>query len=28
MAEIGARYGGEVDFEGTMPLIERHGLLF
>jgi mannose-6-phosphate isomerase-like protein (cupin superfamily) len=28
MAEIGARYGGEVDFEGTMPLIERHGLVF
>jgi mannose-6-phosphate isomerase-like protein (cupin superfamily) len=28
MAEIGARYGGEVDFDGTMPIIERHGLVF
>jgi hypothetical protein len=28
MAEIGARYRGEVDFERTMPIIERHGLEF
>lgn len=28
MAEIGARYGVEVDFEGTMPIVERHGLSF
>lgn len=28
MAEIGARYGVEVDFEGTGPIIERHRLSF
>lgn len=26
MAEIAARYGVEVDFEGTGPIMERHGL--
>lgn len=28
MAAIAARYGCEVDFEATMPIIERHGLAF
>ena len=28
LAEMGARYGGEIDFERTMPIIERHGLAF
>ena len=28
IGEIAARYGVEADFEGTMPLIERHGLSF
>jgi mannose-6-phosphate isomerase-like protein (cupin superfamily) len=28
MTEIAARYGVEVDFEGTMPIMERHGLVF
>lgn len=28
MAEIAARYGVEVDFERTGPIIERHGLTF
>lgn len=28
IAAIGARYGAEVDFEGTVPIIERHGLSF
>lgn len=28
MAEVAVRYGCEVDFEGTMPIIERHGLVF
>lgn len=28
MAAIAARYGVEVDFELTMPIIERHGLTF
>lgn len=28
MAEIGTRYGVQVDFEGTMVIIERHGLNF
>ena len=28
MAEIGQRYGAEVDFEATFPLIERYGLKF
>lgn len=27
MAEIGVRFGGEVDFDSTMPIIERHGLV-
>jgi len=26
IADIAARYGVEADFEGTMPLVERHGL--
>lgn len=25
---LAARYGNEVDFEATMPLVERHGLVF
>lgn len=28
MAQIAARYGVEVDFERTGPIIERHGLVF
>lgn len=28
MTEIATRYGVEVDFEGTAPIIERHGLIF
>ncbi len=28
LAGMAARYGAEVDFERTMPLIERHGLVF
>lgn len=28
LAGIGTRYGGEIDLEGTMPIIERHGLVF
>jgi mannose-6-phosphate isomerase-like protein (cupin superfamily) len=28
IAELGARYGVEIDFEATMALIERHGLTF
>ncbi len=28
MTAIGARYGVEVDFERTAPIIERHGLTF
>lgn len=28
MAEIGARYGVDTDFEGTMAIIERHNLNF
>jgi quercetin dioxygenase-like cupin family protein len=28
MAEIAVRYGVEVDFERTMPILERHGLTF
>ena len=28
MAEIASRYGVEVDFEGTAPIMERHGLVF
>ncbi|TFC81352.1 cupin domain-containing protein [Cryobacterium cheniae] len=25
---LAAEYGGEVDFEATMPLMQRHGLVF
>ena len=28
LPEIGTRYGVEVDFERTMPLVERLGLSF
>ncbi|HEX2729931.1 MAG TPA: hypothetical protein VHM16_09245 [Rubrobacteraceae bacterium] len=28
MSGIAARYGVEVDFERTMPVIGRHGLVF
>jgi mannose-6-phosphate isomerase-like protein (cupin superfamily) len=28
MAQIAARYGVDADFEGTMPIMERHGLVF
>jgi quercetin dioxygenase-like cupin family protein len=28
MTQIASRYGGEIDFERTMPIIERHGLTF
>ncbi len=28
MAALARRFGAEVDFDGTMPIIERHGLLF
>lgn len=28
MAEIGVRYGADIDFERTMPIIERHVLVF
>ncbi len=28
IAALAARYGGKVDFGGTMPIIERHGLAF
>ena len=28
IAEIAARYGAEVDFERTLPIIERHKLAF
>ena len=28
IAEIANRYGVDADFEGTMPIIERHGLTF
>lgn len=28
IAALAARYGGKVDFEGTMPIAERHGLEF
>jgi len=28
MAAIAARYGVEVDFERTLPIVERHGLTF
>ena len=25
---LAAEYGNEVDFDRTMPLVERHGLVF
>jgi gentisate 1,2-dioxygenase len=25
---LAAQYGGEIDFDRTMPLVERHGLVF
>lgn len=28
LATLAAQYGCEVDFEATMPLVERHGLVF
>ena len=28
MAEMAGRYGCELDFEATMPIVERHGLSF
>jgi len=28
MATIAARYGAQVDFERTLPIVERHGLNF
>jgi quercetin dioxygenase-like cupin family protein len=28
MATMAARYGCTVDFDGTMPIVERHGLRF
>lgn len=28
MTAIAARYGVDVDFERTAPIIERHGLTF
>ena len=28
LAAMAARYGAEVDFEGTMPIVERHRLTF
>ena len=28
LAAMAARYGAKVDFEGTMPIVERHGLTF
>lgn len=28
LAEMAARYGCDLDFERTMPLVERHGLVF
>ena len=28
ITEIAGRYGVEVDFEATMPIVERHGLSF
>jgi mannose-6-phosphate isomerase-like protein (cupin superfamily) len=28
LAQLAARYGAEVDFERTPPIIERHGLVF
>ena len=28
LAEMAAAYGCDIDFDGTMPLVERHGLEF
>ena len=28
LAVLAARYGGKVDFERTLPIVERHGLVF
>ncbi|MBA2317751.1 MAG: cupin domain-containing protein [Euzebyales bacterium] len=28
LTEMAARYGAELDFDNTMPIIERHGLRF
>jgi hypothetical protein len=28
MATLARRFGAQVDFDGTMPIIERHGLIF
>ncbi len=28
MATLAARYGAQVDFERTMPIVQRHGLKF
>ena len=28
IAALAARYGGEADFEGSMPIVERRGLAF
>lgn len=28
LAALAARFGAELDFEGTMPIVERHGLRF
>ena len=28
LPDLAAEYGAEVDFEATMPLVERHGLVF
>jgi quercetin dioxygenase-like cupin family protein len=28
LAALAAEYGGQVDFERTLPIIERHGLVF
>jgi hypothetical protein len=25
---LAAQYGGEIDFDRTMPLVERQGLIF
>ena len=28
LPSLAAEYGAEIDFEATMPLVERHGLAF
>jgi hypothetical protein len=28
MAEMAGRYGAELDFERTFPIVQRHGLAF